>query len=77
MHEKIKEFIVKDLLVNKSVSVDYDTSLILSGLIDSFAILDIMQFINDTLGVKISEDKVKRSDFDTINIIVKTIGRFK
>lgn len=77
MHEKVKEFIVNELMTNKSVRIENDTSLIISGLIDSFAILDIMQFIADELKVKIPEDKVKRGDFDTIDKIVETTRRFQ
>jgi len=77
MHEEIKKFLNENILLNKSVEIGYDTSLILSGLIDSFSVLDIMQFAEESFGVLIPDEKVTRADFDTINLIVKTVIRFK
>jgi len=77
MHEVIKNFIKENILTNKNAEFNNDTSLILSGMVDSFSVLDIMQFSEEEFKVKIPEDKVTRADFDTVNKIVSTISRFK
>lgn len=77
MQTELKEFILDNFLLGKVNDIGNDTSLILSGMVDSFAALDIMQFITEKFGVKINEDQVSRADFDTINKIISTIERFK
>lgn len=77
MHSKIKDFVLTNILANKNIQIDCDTSLILSGLIDSFSVLDIMQFAEENFNVAIPDDKVTRKDFDTINKIIDTINKFK
>ncbi len=77
MHDAIKKFIVENILLNKRIEFDNDTSLILSGLVDSFSVLDIMQFSEEEFGVKIPDEKVTRADFDTINKIAETVKKFQ
>lgn len=77
MKKDIKNFILENFLLGKADDISDDASLILSGLVDSFAVLDIMQFITDRFGVKIPEDKVTRADFDSVNVIAATVERFK
>jgi acyl carrier protein len=47
-----------------------DAELFSSGLLDSFAMADLLQFIEETTGLEISSEDVTLENFDSINRIL-------
>jgi acyl carrier protein len=67
MEEKIAQFIVTEILKNPGRMLRADEALISSGLIDSFSLVDLALFVEDTFGVRIEDSELTSSVFDTIN----------
>lgn len=69
----IKEFLLKNIIKGKK-DITYDDSLINSGLMDSFGILELVFFIESTFGVKVEDYEILDAEADTINRIEALLG---
>lgn len=65
----IKEFLLKNIIKGKK-DISYDDSLINSGLVDSFGILELTFFIDKTFGIKVEDYEILDAEADTINRMV-------
>jgi acyl carrier protein len=72
--EKIKNYIVNELGAQDS-SLTVDTLLFSSGLIDSFALVSLMMFIENETGVFIAPTDVSLENFDSIARILGFLSR--
>jgi len=70
--ELLKEFLLNNVINGKD-DIGYDDSLINSGLVDSFGILEIVFFIEKTFGVKVQDFEIIDANADTISKIVELI----
>lgn len=61
----------------KLEKLDYDTSLIRGGYIDSFSLMVVLIFIEKTFNIKIPEKERITDNFDTINNMVDLITKLK
>ncbi len=59
--------IVEKILKQPSRVISADEALISSGLIDSFSLVDLGLFVEDTFGVRIEDFELQASTFDTLN----------
>jgi len=55
--------------------LDADTPLFSSGLVDSFGVLELIAFIEETFQVRIELSAHPIEDFDTVDTIVRLIQR--
>ena len=67
--EIIKEFLLKNIIKGKK-DISYDDSLINSGLVDSFGILELVFFMESTFGIRVEDYEILDAEADTINRIV-------
>ena len=65
----IKEFLLKNIIKGKK-DISFDDSLINSGLVDSFGILELVFFMDSTFGVRVEDYEILDAEADTINRIV-------
>lgn len=65
----IKKFLLSNIIKGKK-DITYDDSLINSGLVDSFGILELVFFIDSTFGIKVEDYEILDAEADTINRIV-------
>ena len=76
--ESIKEFIINELLVdNSTVTIENDTQLISSGLINSISTLELVVFIEETFSIELDAHEVNKENLETLNIIEKFINTKK
>jgi acyl carrier protein len=68
----IEEFGNKDL--NK---ITYDTSLISEGYIDSFSMISILMFLQNTFNIKISNKDAIPSNFDSVIKMTDLVNKYK
>jgi acyl carrier protein len=54
-----------------------DESLFSSGVIDSFGVLELIAFLEDTFQVTIDTDRHELSEFDTVNKIGHLLSRLR
>ena len=59
--------IAEKILKQPSRVISADEALISSGLIDSFSLVDLGLFVEDTFGVRIEDFELQASTFDTLN----------
>ncbi|MFN8411939.1 MAG: acyl carrier protein [Anaerolineales bacterium] len=65
--------IAEKILKQPNRAIGPDESLITSGLIDSFSLMDLALFVEDTYGVRIDDTELNASTFDTLNQLASLI----
>ena len=63
----LEKFIATQILKQPNRKISADEPLLSSGLIDSFSLMDIALFVEDTFGVRIEDTELNPNTFDTIN----------
>jgi acyl carrier protein len=71
---QILEYLDVDLGVQTD-DIAVDTLLFSDGLIDSFALVNLMMFIEKSAGIKIDAGEVNLENFDTIERMLAYIAR--
>jgi acyl carrier protein len=69
----ISAYIAKEILKQPNRRIDADEALLSSGLIDSFHLVDLALFIEDTFGVHIDDSELNAQSFDTLNQLVELV----
>lgn len=65
MIDQIIAFITAEIIKDPTRHINEDQSLISSGLIDSFGLVDLALFVEDTFGVRIEDVELTSTVFDT------------
>jgi D-alanine--poly(phosphoribitol) ligase subunit 2 len=68
---------VERYLKRKPKAFDDATALVSGGLIDSMSIVDLILDLESAVGVRIPASEVQPDDFDSVQIIARTIERFR
>jgi acyl carrier protein len=72
--QQMIEHIVR-LLRRPSVSIDENTALVSSGLIDSMSLVDLLLKLEDLTHMRIPPGKVQPKDLDTVALMFATAQR--
>jgi acyl carrier protein len=72
--QQIIEFIMKTI-VREGLQISEDTPLVSSGLIDSFALVDILNKLEEVAKMRIPAGKVQPKDMDTVRRMFETAQR--
>lgn len=75
MVEQIIGYITTEILKDPSRQISEDQPLISSGLIDSFGLVDLALFIEDSFGVRIDDVELTASVFDTTQELTQLISQ--
>lgn len=70
---KLSEFISGSILKQPNRAVDPSEPLISSGLIDSFSLMDVALFVEDTFGVRIEDTELNVNTFDNLSQLADLI----
>lgn len=73
---QLADYIIEKMIKRKGVEVHEDTPLVSSGLIDSFALVDIFLELQKVARCKIPASKVQAKDMDTIRRMFATAEKF-
>lgn len=73
LNSKLSAFIAGEILKQPGRELAPDTTLISSGLIDSFRLMDIALFVEDTFGVRIEDTELNAETFDTLRELADLI----
>ena len=71
--QKLSEYVVNDILKQRKRVLDPNTKLISTGLIDSFSLVDLAMFVEETYSVKIEDSELNSQTFDTMNELAKLV----
>ena len=73
--QAIIDYLISSIIRRPGIVLTSDTSLVASGMIDSFALVDILFKVEDVTGMRISAGKVQPKDLDTVNLMLATASR--
>lgn len=74
----IERFIVDEImLADSQTRIDPSDSLISSGVLDSLALLRLIAFLEEQLGITVEDSEVIPENFETINDIKAFVSRKK
>lgn len=73
---KIAAFLQDQLFVDEEY-IKPDTLLFSDGIVDSFSLIEIIQFIEESEGIEVVQDEVNLDNFDSIRRIAKYIDEKK
>jgi acyl carrier protein len=69
------DYIQKQIIRKKGITIDVDTPLVSSGLVDSLALVDVLAEVEKVLKMRIPAGKVQPKDMDTVNLMLATAAR--
>ena len=70
----LASFIAEKILKQPSRAIAADEPLLSSGLIDSFSLMDLALYVEDTYGVRIEDTELNANTFDTLNGLATLIN---
>ena len=69
----LSKYIAVEILKQPNRVINPDEPLLTSGLIDSFHLVDLGLYVDDTFGVRIDDTELNSSTFDTLNQLAALI----
>jgi acyl carrier protein len=69
----VEKFIAAQILKQPNRKISADEPLLSSGLIDSFSLMDLALFVEDTFGVRIEDTELNANTFDNLNQLAALI----
>ena len=70
---QLSAFIKTNILKQPNRVIEPSEPLISSGLIDSFSLMDLALFVEDTFGVRIEDTELNAGTFDNLNQLASLI----
>jgi acyl carrier protein len=70
---RLENYIVTTVLKQPNRKIKPDEPLISSGLIDSFSLMDLALFVEDTFGVRVEDTELNADTFDNLTQLVSLI----
>ena len=70
---QLSAFVKTSILKQPSRVLESSEPLISSGLIDSFSLMDLALFVEDTFGVRIDDTELNAGTFDNLNQLASLI----
>jgi acyl carrier protein len=71
----LSKYIAGQILKQPGLSLDPDEALISGGLVDSFHLVDLALFVEDTFGVHLDDTELNASTFDTLNQLADLVSQ--
>lgn len=69
----LEQYISSQILKQPNRKIKPDESLISGGVIDSFSLVDLALFVEDTFGVHIDDSELNAQTFDSLNQLAALI----
>jgi acyl carrier protein len=73
MISNLEKFIAVQILKQPNRKIAADEPLISSGLIDSFSLMDLALYVEDTFGVRIEDTELNANTFDNLSQLAALI----
>ena len=73
--QQIIDYLVQDVMRRPEAKIDENTPLVSSGLIDSLALIDIVQKLEDITQTRIPAGKLQAKDLDTVQLMLNAVQR--
>jgi len=73
MREQLRTFITTSMIKDPGYPLKDDEPLITGGLVDSFSLVELALFIEETFGVRFADPELTAQNMDTVDQIVANI----
>jgi acyl carrier protein len=73
VREQLRHFIVNTMIKDPGYPLKDDEPLITGGLVDSFSLVELALFIEETFGARFADSELTANNMDTVNQIVANI----
>ena len=73
--QALLDYLLSEVVRRPKIELNADSSLVASGLIDSFALVDVLLKVEDVTNLRIPASKVQPKDMDTVNLMLATAKR--
>lgn len=71
--QSVNNYITEEILKQPGRQIDPNEPLISGGLIDSFSLVDLALFVEQTFGVRIDDTELNADTFDSLNDLANLI----
>jgi acyl carrier protein len=75
VEERIRSFIVDELLFGQGDGLGSDDSLSGRGVIDSTGVLEVVSFLEETFGIRVEDRELLPENLDSIGRLAAFVGR--
>lgn len=72
---KLSQYIATHILKQPNRQISHDEPLISSGMIDSFSLVDMALFVEDTFNVRIDDTELNSETFDNVSQLASIIQK--
>jgi acyl carrier protein len=73
--KEVREFIVKNFLLDEAGSLQADTSFLDSGIVDSTGMLELIMFLENRYRIKIEPEEMLPENLDSIQRVVQFLSK--
>ena len=74
IHQKIRDYVAKDLLYSSNgFEYDDDDSFLQHGIIDSVGVMDLILFIEENFDFEVEDSEITPDNFDSVNNLANYI----
>ncbi len=77
IRDDLLRFINEEISLNPSIPVEGDTDLLVTGLVDSLGIVEVVAWIEERLGAEIDPIDIVRANFQTVDRMVAFASRLQ
>lgn len=78
LNRDLAAFIEKNLIgEDRGISITDETLLIEKGIVDSIGLMQIVAFLEERSGVRVSDDDITPENFETVPDIVRLVERLQ
>tara|TARA_Y100001968_G_C19445610_1_gene765226 strand:- start:1602 stop:1841 length:240 start_codon:yes stop_codon:yes gene_type:complete len=75
--QKLLEYILKQSDVDSIEEIPLDSSLLIEGILDSFGIIELVEFVESDWQINIEDSEFSIENFGSVNKILEFIARKK
>lgn len=73
--QQIRTYIIDNFLFGEDDAFDNGQSLLAAGIVDSTGIMELVMFLEETYGIKTSDEDFVPENLDTVDNMVKFVER--
>jgi acyl carrier protein len=74
MHDQLRAYITEHMIHDPKYPLKDDEPLITGGLVDSFSLVELALFIEETFGVHFPDSELTAANMNTLNQIIDNIN---
>jgi len=73
----VLKYVIKEYIDDDDILITYETPLVSSGLVDSFAMVSLLVFLENKFKIKIPSNRATPEAFNSVDNIVCLVNEFK